>query len=246
MKYIEPNRVNITIVQLLLPLALYWALTVDVEWYWWLVSFVAYFLYCGIGNNLAMHRYFCHKHFELSKPMESLFLWCSSMSCLGSPLSYAIPHLVHHKNPDSDVDPHGPTAGLKSLLYFYHRHLCMTDNLIINRRVVELAKRYCWLHHKYWFYVLGMAGIMYLISWKLFLFGWLLPASFTLWAVSIAIYLQHWGNAPSNNRYYSWFGFGEGLHANHHVNPGLSNTAMNPGEYDYTHMLARLFAKNKI
>jgi fatty-acid desaturase len=91
-----------------------------------------------------------------------------------------------------------------------------------------------------------MATVMYLINWKLFLFGWLLPASLTLWCVSISIYAQHWGNKPSNNRYYSWIGFGEGLHANHHISPGIPNSAMNSGEFDYAYMLAKLFAKNKI
>jgi stearoyl-CoA desaturase (delta-9 desaturase) len=243
-RWIEPNKELITVVQLLWPLAIYFAVTANAEWYWWVASFVFYFFYCAIGNNLAMHRYFCHKHFELSKPMEYFFLWCSSMSTLGSPLSYAIPHLVHHKHPDSDQDPHGPTAGLKSILYYFHRHLHINEKTIISRRVFELAKQYCWLHRNYWLFVTANLIVFALLGWKVFVFCWFLPATTTLWAVSIAIYLQHWPKgSASNNHLYAWFGWGESLHANHHVLPGSSNTAINPGEFDYTHWLAKLFAK---
>jgi len=238
----EPNKELITVMQLLFPLAVY--LAIGAEWYWWVLSFVFYFFYCAVGNNLAMHRYFCHKQFELSKPIEYFFLWCSSMSTLGSPLSYAIPHLVHHKYPDTDQDPHGPLAGVKSLLYYFHRHLPTDKFTLISRRIVELSKQYCWLHRNYWYFVLANVAVLWAIDFKVMLFCWLLPASFTLWAVSVAIYLQHWPKgSASNNRLYGWYGWGEGLHLNHHLLPGKSDTAINPGERDYTHWLAKLFAK---
>ena len=238
----EPNKELITVMQLLFPLAVY--LAIGAEWYWWALSIIFYFFYCAVGNNLAMHRYFCHKQFELSKPMEYFFLWCSSMSTLGSPLSYAIPHLVHHKYPDSDMDPHGPMAGIKSLLYYFHRHLPTDKFTLTSRRIVELSKQYCWLHRNYGYFVLANVAVLWAIDFKVMLFCWLLPASFTLWAVSIAIYLQHWPKgSASNNKLYGWYGWGEGLHLNHHLLPGSSNTAINLGERDYTHQLAKLFAK---
>jgi stearoyl-CoA desaturase (delta-9 desaturase) len=242
-KIIQPNKVGITIVQLLFPVAVFWGIGSSAEWYWWLVAFLFYFLYCAVGNNLAMHRYYCHKHFELSKPMEYFFLWCSSMSILGSPLSYAIPHLMHHKNPDCELDPHGPTVGLKSLLYFFHRHLQIDKETLISRRVIELTRRYGWLHKNYYLFVIANVVIMSLISWKVVLFCWLIPAGATLWAVAVAIYLQHIGYKPSNNAFYSWFGWGEGLHANHHIFPGKADTALKPGETDWTYQLSRVFAK---
>ena len=243
-RWIEPNKYLITVVQLLFPVAVYLAIASSAEWYWWVLSFVFYFLYCAVGNNLAMHRYFCHRQFELSRPMELFFLWCSTMSTLGSPLSYAIPHLIHHKNPDSDVDPHGPSAGVKSILYCFHRHLHVNEKTIISKRIAELVRKYCWVHRNYWYIVLAQVAVMWLIDYKVMLFCWLLPASFTLWAVGVAIYLQHWPRgSASNNKLYGWYGWGEGLHLNHHLMPGTSDTAVNPGEFDYTHWLAKLFAK---
>lgn len=241
--WIEPNKQLMTLVQLSLPVAIY--LAIGAEWYWWLVAFVFYFLYCAIGNNLAMHRYFTHNQFELSKPTEYFFLWCSSMSILGSPISYAIPHLVHHKYPDSDVDPHGPTAGIKSLIYYFHRAVPTDKGTIVNRRIVELSRKYHWLHKNYWLFVLANLGLMLVLNYKLVLFCWLLPASISLWAISLTVYFQHWpkGSATNSNRLYGWYGWGEGLHLNHHLIPGTSNTAINPGERDYTHLLAKLFAK---
>lgn len=240
--WLVPNKTLITLVQLILPLAIY--LAIGAEWYWWALSFIFYFLYCAVGNNLALHRYFTHNQFELHTPVEYFFLWCSSMSTLGSPISYAIPHLVHHKYPDSDIDPHGPTAGIKSILYYFHREMPKDKGNIVNKRIVELSKRYGWVHNYYWLFVFGNVLAMFLINWKVALFCWLLPASITLWAVGISIYLQHWPKGyASNNKFYWWFGWGEGLHYNHHLIPGTSNTAINPGEHDYTHTIAKLFAK---
>ena len=241
-RWIEPNKELMTLVQLSLPLVIY--LAVGAEWYWWILSFIFYFLYCAVGNNLAMHRYFTHNQFELSRPMEYFFLWCSSMSVLGSPLSYAIPHLVHHKYPDSDMDPHGPSAGIKSLVYYFHRDVPRDKGNIVNRRIVELSRQYHWLHKNYWLLILATVALMLSIDYKIALFCWLLPASFTLWAISFSIYFQHWPKgSASNNKLYGWYGWGEGLHLNHHLLPGISNTAINPGERDYTHLLAKLFVK---
>ena len=243
MKFIAPNKELITLLQLSAPIAVYCALADHASWGWWALSVLFYFLYCAIGNNVALHRYFTHKQFKVSKPTEWFFTWCATMSGLGSPISYAIPHLVHHKYPDSELDPHGPGAGRRSLLYYFHRHLHINEKTLTSRRIFELTRTYCKLHKNYWLIVAANAGIMLAIDWKVFLFCWWLPSTLTLWAVSLGIYMQHENGGASNTRSYSWFGWGEGLHKNHHIIPGTSNTALKPGEFDYTHWIASWFAK---
>lgn len=243
-KFIEPNSYQTTLVQLLLPIAVMWAISFDAGIGWWLTAFLFYGFYCAIGNNLAMHRYFTHNQFTVSKPIECLFVWFSSMGMFGSPSSYAIPHLIHHRYPDTDLDPHGPSAGLKSIIYYYHRNQNLQSATLFSRRILELTKRYGWLHKYYGIWIVANLTILALLGTKVFVFCWLLPASLSLWAVSISIYLQHWPNKPSNNSYYTLFGWGEGLHKNHHDMPGKSNTAVNSGETDYMHLLAQLFARN--
>ena len=242
-KILQPNKLIMTAIQLLLPIIIYIVIQLHVSWTWWLATFVFYFVYCCIGNNIALHKFYSHKQFDINPVTEIFFAWASAISCLGSPISYAIPHLVHHKYPDTDLDPHGPTVGIKSLLYYFHRHLHINDRTIYSKRVVELAKRYKLLHKYYWGFVVLNIILFYLIGGiNAVIFCWALPACLTLWAVSLAIYLQHNGGSASNNRYYSWFGWGEGLHLNHHLSPMISNTAMHIHEFDYSHAIARLFA----
>jgi hypothetical protein len=95
----------------------------DVSLVWWIISLFFYLIvYSMIGNNIALHRYFTHNHFTVSKPIEYLFLWTGSMIGLGEPVSYAMTHAVHHRYSDVDgVDPHGPVNGKKSIFIWFQR-----------------------------------------------------------------------------------------------------------------------------
>lgn len=239
---IEPNYLWMTIMQLLLPVFLY--LTIGAEWYWWAFCLLFYFIYLAIGNNIGMHRYFCHKYFTMSKPMEYFVTWSATMACLGSPLSYAGIHAVHHKHFDTDLDPHGPIRGQKSVLYCFHKHLSPKD-ISFTRNLSILAKKYHTLHSYYWPIVFGNALTIFLLfGWNALLFCWLLPVSLTLWAVAFVLLLQHDSNGANNSRLYMWFGWGETWHKNHHDDASLVNHAP-VGKIDYTYQLTRLLAKNE-
>jgi fatty-acid desaturase len=58
---IQPNYLWMTAMQILTPVWVY--LAWGSEWYWWAIAFVFYFLYLCIGNNIGMHRYYCHRYF---------------------------------------------------------------------------------------------------------------------------------------------------------------------------------------
>tara|TARA_R110000822_G_scaffold79502_2_gene190087 strand:- start:7218 stop:7943 length:726 start_codon:yes stop_codon:yes gene_type:complete len=236
---IKPNYIWMTLIQLLLPVFLYFS--IGVEWYWWLVSFVFYFLYLCIGNNIGMHRYFSHRYFEMSKPVELFVSWCAFMPGLGSPLSYVSIHNIHHKHSDTELDPHGNSRGWKSILYCYHKHITGED-FVVSRNLLKLGKQYHYLHQWYWLFVFANAGIMYLISWKLFLFAWAIPASLTLWAVSAVLLLQHDKKGASNTRSYMWFGWGETWHKNHHDDPGLLDHGQGKG-IDLTYQISRILSR---
>ena len=113
---IRPNYIWMTLMQLMLPVYIYFAITSGAGWHYYLMLFVFYFLYLSIGNNIGLHRFFSHRYFEMSRPIEYFVAWCSTMSCLGSPLSYVCVHNIHHKSYDTDLDPHGRKRGWKSML----------------------------------------------------------------------------------------------------------------------------------
>lgn len=236
----QPNYFWMTLMQVLLPVYIYLAVASDAEWTWWLGSIVFYFLYLAIGNNIGMHRYYCHRYFTMNRPTEWFVAWCAMMGCMGSPICYAGIHQVHHRLHDTEQDPHGLARGWKSVLYYYHRQIDQKE-IKFSRSIADLTKRYGLVHQFYWPFVFANAAIFYLISWKALLFLWLIPASLTLWAVALVLLMQHDQDGPNNSRAYMWFGWGETWHKNHHLDQSLTDHSLGKG-IDWTYQLSKLLA----
>ena len=94
---------------------------VNSSWELLIVSLVFGMLLSAIGINIGFHRYITHNHFTVAKPIEWLFVWLGSMIMVGSPISYAVTHTVHHKHSDTNLDPHGPVRGLKSVWMYFQK-----------------------------------------------------------------------------------------------------------------------------
>lgn len=238
---IQPNYFWMTTLQLILPICVYVAIVSGADWYWWALSLLFYFLYLCIGNNIGMHRYFCHRYFEMHRPVEWFVAWCAAMGGMGSPICYASIHWVHHKHSDTELDPHGPQRGWKSVLYCFHKQINHSD-VRFTRILADLTIRYKILHAIYWPFVFANAFVMFLLGWKVLLFCWLIPAGFNLWAVAFVLLMQHNNNHPNNSRAYMWFGWGETWHKNHHDNVKLANHA-DTGKIDWTYQFSRLLSK---
>ena len=241
-KWLRPTDKITTVLQVSLPLGIYLGVTSGAEWYWWALSFFFYaIIYTMIGNNIAYHRYFTHKHFAVSKPVELFFLWAGGVTCIGDPIAYATTHMVHHKYSDTDLDPHGPAQGWKSILFYFYKEISPKETPIVGRRVVELLRDYGWVHNYYHLLILINAVVFWMIDYKVFLFCWLIPASLFLWGLGLAVFLQHWGFRPRNSAVDKWIPHYEGLHENHHKAPAAPNTAFTSGEIDWTYQFSRLF-----
>ena len=245
MKIFRPNKYVPTLLELSLPFALYCA--IGVEWYWWVAGIIMFLLYRIIGHNVGLHRFYSHSQFETTKLGECILAWFSLTCTVGSPLSYTMIHLVHHKYSDTDMDPHGPAYGKKSLLYSTWKPPYDLDNTpVFGRRLFQLNK-YTWLNDWYWVLIFSQAFIAYLINWKLFVLCWWLPVSIILWEVAISTYISHKdGNQIRPTDKSSFYGkllpFHEYMHEVHHDYPMLGDTAIKPGQIDYTHMACNLFA----
>ena len=109
----QPTGVTTGLFQLMLPLALYLGATSGAGWGWWLIAVFFYaVVYNIIEHNIGFHRCLMHGQFSVAKPIEWLFVWIGSMLMIGSPLSYSVTHVIHHKYPDTELDPHSPIKGL--------------------------------------------------------------------------------------------------------------------------------------
>lgn len=237
-KILEPNEYVMTGIQFTLPLALYFGIASDASWLWWLVSFVMFLAYTVIGNNLALHRYYTHDEFTVGPVGEFIFGFLTLTLGLGSPVSYAILHITHHKYPES-----GPDWTWRDLPFY--KHVWFDETTIkpyIGKRVIQLHRRYGWMHDYNLIWIVLYPVILYLISYELFLFFWWIPVTLAMLEIALAVYFQHRETAR-NYRWHWLFPTWEGLHKNHHDYPGYANNAREQGQIDYTFLLSKLFAR---
>lgn len=237
---LQPSLVFTSIIQLAFPIFLFIGINLNVSMGWWILSLFGIFFYIMIGNNIGFHRYFTHSHFQTNKIVEWIFFYAGTMIGFGGPISYAITHLVHHRYSDTEHDPHGPIRGKRSWLVYYQKLVDLNESPLFNRRIVYLSKKYQWSHDYYIPLIILNALILILIDFKLFLFFWAIPASFSCWVLAFAVWRQHAGLEPQND-WFHWFDIlNEGLHKNHHINPSAPNTAFSPKEIDWTYQFSRL------
>jgi stearoyl-CoA desaturase (delta-9 desaturase) len=212
--------------------------------YWFIIligGILLYFPMHQLGASMGYHKLFSHKSFEPQTWFPPVSAFIGIVSFNGDPLTYSLIHRIHHKYADTDLDPHGPGRGLKSILVIFHRWIDISDTPVNMRRIVELSQEWGWLHRFFLLFVIVNAGLLYLISWKVFLFLWWIPASISCWGVAGAVITQHWGGHANNGWNHRWFLYYEALHLHHHNYPRAPNTAILPGEIDYTFQASKIF-----
>ena len=75
---------------------------------------IAFFLfYClyMLGITIGYHRLISHRSFKCNKFVEYFFVAAGYLAMEGSPITWAVVHRAHHKQPDLINDPHGPGRG---------------------------------------------------------------------------------------------------------------------------------------
>jgi len=72
-----------------------------------LASFVPIsLLYIGIPMSVCLHRYFSHKAFETSRPVQFVLGVIACLAYQGGPLWWAAMNVSHHNHCDKPADPH--------------------------------------------------------------------------------------------------------------------------------------------
>lgn len=227
--------------------------------YLWLTSpqmlWVVLGVYCVqqcIGFNAYMHRFVSHRSYKTYKPVEVIMAAMSVPLAMGTPLSWAWMHRVHHRYTETPKDPH------------CHRHMgywralfCLKDMDMRDRRVgmkdVANDKIMVWIHKYYFPLNLAYAAIILVlggVDWLLAIF--LIPAAMHSFLVGycLSIMAHQWGyqNYPDkDNSKNSWLcnilTVGDGWHNNHHTFPGQWNFQHKWWELDPTAMFIRLIKK---
>ena len=211
------------------------------------------------------HRYFSHRAFRASRPVQFAFAVIGAMSVQRGPLWWAAHHRNHHRFADSDRDPHSPL-----LLGFVRSHLgwfltprgFRTDWNVIRdlARYPELR----WLdrfdivmpvllalllfllgsHLKVAHPELGTSGLQ-LVVW-----GFCISTVALFHATFMINSLAHrWGSRrfstrdeSRNNWLLALITFGEGWHNNHHRFPGAARQGLRWWEWDLTFYVLSLLS----
>ncbi|MEO8010021.1 MAG: fatty acid desaturase [Dokdonella sp.] len=203
------------------------------------------------------HRYFAHKAFKTSRPLQFAFAAIGATSVQRGPLWWAAHHRMHHRHTDTALDPHSPRHRgfwYSHMGWFMTRRGFRTDWDAIPdlRRFAELRAldRYDivmpvllaiglfvlggWLESAY--PSLGTSGPQLLV-WGFFISTVVLFHA----TVTINSFAHRFGTRrfatrddSRNNWLLALITFGEGWHNNHHHFPGSARQGFRWWEIDMT------------
>jgi stearoyl-CoA desaturase (delta-9 desaturase) len=215
------------------------------------------------------HRYFSHKSFKTSRPVQFLFALLGSSSVQRGPLWWAAHHRNHHRHSDTEHDPHSPMyrgffrshmgwfltprgfrtdrSMIKDLLRFPElRALDRFDILVPVALATALFLLGDWLERG--MPELGTTGPQLLV-WGFFVSTVVLfHASVTINSLAHRFGRRRFDTADEsrNNWLLALITFGEGWHNNHHKFPGSARQGFRWWEFDLTYYVLRVFALFRI
>ncbi|AKF03701.1 acyl-CoA desaturase [Sandaracinus amylolyticus] len=177
------------------------------------------------GVTAGYHRYFSHRTFETSRPMQFVLAWIAQSTSQKGAIWWASHHRAHHLYSDSERDLHSPRQH-----GFLHAHLGWlfsgSDKTEWNR-VKDLAKfpELVWLEKYYLVPPIVTGFLVWLFfGWSGLFIGFFLSTVFTWHGTFFINSLAHvWGTRrfetkddSRNNAFLALVTMGEGWHNNHH------------------------------
>lgn len=186
---------------------------------WFTVLIIGYLwgtLISHWGASILLHRYYCHKQFNVPVWFETIGLAMLMIACIRTPIGWIASHRMHHTYSDTDKDPHSPKhVGFWKVL---------TTTWDIQKIPVKFAKdlfknprlRFC---HHYWLHILIAVWIVsLLIGWKFFVAFALMPFIHAKVGFGLLNTMGHKDISGSDVPWLNWFIAGEGYHRQHHLN----------------------------
>jgi stearoyl-CoA desaturase (delta-9 desaturase) len=211
------------------------AWTLSHGFHWWMPA-LCLALYTCVGMSICAgyHRFFSHKSYEASAPVQVFFAIFGALAAENSILWWSASHRVHHKHVDHDWDPYNIKRGFwwAHILWIFYRNPAAgnfdnSPDLVKNKIVM-------WQHkwHKVLLIVVGF-GLPTLIGWALgdavagLLWGGFLRIAVIHHTTFFVNSLAHQLGKPLYNAEVSardnWFvallTLGEGYHSFHHRFP---------------------------
>jgi stearoyl-CoA desaturase (delta-9 desaturase) len=208
---------------------------------------------CGLGISMGYHRLLTHRGFETSKVFHRLLAILGTLNYQGGPIDWVGIHRTHHRDADTDHDPHSPEHGF----LWAHVLWCVCRDPL-GRDTSEAAKdlkkdRFHVLLNRWSF---APQVVLAVVLWALG--GW----SWVIWGVAVrTIFTYHttwlvnsashtWGyrnfatkDGSKNTWWVALLSWGEGWHNNHHAHPRSARHGLRRFEIDATWWTLRVLEK---
>jgi stearoyl-CoA desaturase (Delta-9 desaturase) len=210
------------------------------------------------------HRYFSHRSYKVSRPMQLLMAIAGSTAGQRGPLWWASHHRDHHINSDTTIDPHSPKNGFinSHTLWFLRKgSFPMQDERIndfLRYPELRILEKIDWLPFILLFVASYFFGQLLLVNFpelgtngmQLLVWGGLMSTVFLYHATYTINSLAHlFGsrrfNTEDDSRNNFWLALltlGEGWHNNHHRYPASTRQGFYRGELDISYLLLNLLA----
>jgi stearoyl-CoA desaturase (delta-9 desaturase) len=216
---------------------------------WLALALLAYFR--GIVVTMGYHRYFSHRSFKTSRPVQFLlgFLCCTNLQ--QGPLWWAAYHRHHHRHSDDRRDVHSPHHGGFWWAYCGWLFIPLEPqwaHVRDWRRFPELV----WLERFWQVPGLILAGLCWWIGgWSLLCIGFCLSAVISFQVTFVVNSLGHLIGSrryptpdhSTNNFLLAVISLGDGWHNNHHHYPHSAQAGFFWWEIDGAYRVIRLLER---
>lgn len=209
------------------------------ELWQWGVVFAVHAILAIIGL-IIYHRYLAHRSYNCPSWFLNMGMIISIIGPSAPAIIWVAVHRLHHKNPDTQADPHSPHHKSFSEMMFSKFN---TPEKVYFRLVPDLAKMpiVMWTYNYFWLiniaYVLLIAFTMgwFAITYMYFVPGALKP----IYGGLSNIVTHKWGyrnydtEDKSTNPWWIYFmNYGDTWHNNHHYAPTSANYGKHWWEFD--------------
>jgi len=218
------------------------------SWSGVLLAIALYFVRM-FGVTGGYHRYFAHKTYKTSRPMQFLLAFLAQSSTQKGALWWAAHHRLHHKNSDKPNDIHS----MKQKGFFWSHVgwiLCHKHDATEWDQIKDFAKypELRWLNRYHVIPSIVLGTTLYLtLGWWGLVWGYLVSTS-VLWHGTFTINsIAHWmgrrryatTDDSKNSLILALITMGEGWHNNHHYYPRATNQGFYWWEIDVTYYILR-------
>ncbi len=208
------------------------------------------------------HRYFSHRSYKVSRPMQLFMGIAGSTAGQRGALWWASHHRDHHINSDTDIDPHSPKNGLfnSHMLWFLRKGNFPLQDARINDLTgypeLRILEKIDWLPFILLFVVCYYFGQFLSINYpglgtngmQLLVWGGFISTVFLYHATYTINSLAHLfgkrrfntNDDSRNNFWLALLTLGEGWHNNHHRYPAATRQGFYRGELDISYLVLNL------